>query len=224
MIQKVERFITFLRKEQTKAFLAFICYVSFIAMTFDLPSVLNVVTHIILTIAVVVAAIYWPIYLTNKLTYTKKFFKAIIKKLVKIAKEIIIFIPIWIISGYIVSLFIRTGQPANETSIEATFCEAPLMNAIFIIILGPILEEIIFRLLPSKFLKNKFLYVIITAVIFAGMHVVNDPNPLYYIWCYMPNALYLGYRYYKTRDIYVTISLHMFNNIIASLPLILSVV
>ena len=54
------------------------------------------------------------------------------------------------------------------------------------------------------------------------MHVVNDTNAFYNIWFYLPNALYLGYRYYKTNDLLVTISIHSLNNLLATLPLILS--
>lgn len=61
-----------------------------------------------------------------------------------------------------------------------------------------------------------------SAFIFAGMHVLNDPNPFYYIWFYMMNPLYYGYRYYETQDILVPISMHSLHNLIAALPLVFS--
>lgn len=90
------------------------------------------------------------------------------------------------------------------------------------IIIGPIIEEFIFRFLPYRFIKNKILYVIVSTVIFAGMHVLNDPNPFYYIWFYMMRPLYYGYRYHKTKDILVPISMHSLNNLFDVLLFVLS--
>ena len=106
------------------------------------------------------------------------------------------------------------GQPANQTNIEQTFLEELILNSIMAIIVGPIIEEFIFRFLPSRFIKNKILYVIVSTVVFAAMHVLDDPNPFYYIWFYIIRACYYGYSYYKTKDILVPISIHSFNNFI----------
>lgn len=124
------------------------------------------------------------------------------------------FIPFLLISECVIS-FIMIGEPANQTKIEESFYETLIFNSIYVVIIGPIIEEFIFRFLPYSFIKNKKLYVIVSAVIFAAMHVINDSNPFYYIWFYILGALYYSYRYYKTKDIWVTISLHSFNNLIA---------
>lgn len=131
------------------------------------------------------------------------------------------FIPFLFISTLAISL-ILIGEPANETHINESFGDAVIFNTILLIFIGPIYEEFIFRLLPYKFIKNKTLYIVISALIFAGIHVINDTKAFYNIWFYLPTALYLGYRYYKTNDLLVTISIHSLNNLLATLPLILS--
>lgn len=147
--------------------------------------------------------------------------KNIIKEVKKIAKEIIMSIPILLIDGLITS-YIIIGESTNQTSVIESFYKSPVFSAIDVTIIAPIIEEVIFRLLPYKFIKNKGLYIIVSAVVFAAMHVISDPNPFYYIWSYMIISLYLGYRYYKTKDIRVTIAIHSFSNLIATLILIFS--
>ena len=93
----------------------------------------------------------------------------------------------------------------------------PILKSMLSIIIAPIIEEFVFRLLPHRFIKSPIIYVVISTVVFAAMHVINDPNPFYYIWFYMMGPLYYGYRYHKTKDILVPISMHSFNNLIATL-------
>ena len=131
------------------------------------------------------------------------------------------FIPIFIITICITS-FIMVGQSANQTSIDESFYEAPIFNSILAIIIGPIIEEWIFRFLPSKFINNRTLYIIVSTVIFATMHVIDDPNAFYYIWFYMMRPLYYAYRYHKTKDILVPISMHSLNNLVATLLFVIS--
>ena len=109
------------------------------------------------------------------------------------------------------------GQPENQAVLDMVFYEAPIFNSILSFIIAPIVEEFIFRFLPYRFIKNGNLYIIVSTVVFAAMHVINDSNPFYYIWFYMMKPWYYGYRYHKTRDIFVPLSMHILNNLIATL-------
>ena len=224
METKVERFFKFIKKDKTKNFLAFVFYISFIISMFkDLPLILDVICSIS---TIIVAMLGCIIYIID---YIEKTFEQIKEKIgkrikmeaKKITKEIVMFIPVLLISIFITSFFM-IGEPANESRINASFYQAPILNSIFIIIIGPVTEEYIFRFLPYKFIKNKILYIAVSTVVFAAMHVVSDTNPFYYIWFYMMRPLYYSYRYEKTEDIWVTISMHSLNNIIATVPMIIS--
>lgn len=129
------------------------------------------------------------------------------------------FIPIWLVSCLVATLF-SIGEVANEKRLHELFYEGPIFYSIYIIIIGPIIEEFIFRFLPYRFIKNKVLYIIVSSIVFATMHVLEDTNPFYHIWIYMMRPLYYGYRYHKTKDLWVTISMHSFNNLIGILSLI----
>lgn len=219
-----ERFITIIKKDKTKAFFAFIFYVfSIIWMAgVELPKLPIIIILFIVICGISLAAYIVYIQEFVDIVYEKNYGKDknnIIKELKKIAKEIIIYLFIAEIYNYAVSKFIE-GTPVNQTSVVETLKEKPISSVIIILITGPILEEFAFRFLPSRFIKNEILYIVISGIIFAGIHVVNDTNPFTYIWLYLPDALYFGYRYYKTKDILVPISLHMCNNFIATVLLL----
>lgn len=219
MISIIERFLKFLRRERTKSVLAFLLYSSVIlmALNLELPIVANMIGGIIQFIVVILWNIAYLEEISDERLSTKKWKH----KLTMIGKEIVMFIPILLITSLITKLLL-VGESANQASIDSNFKNAPIMYSLLIIIFGPIIEEFIFRLLPAKFIKNRFMYIIISTVVFAAMHVVGDPKAYYYIWFYMMRPLYYGYRYYETKNIWVPISMHSLNNLIATLPQIMS--
>ena len=146
----------------------------------------------------------------------KQYKQQFTKKAKKILKEILMLIPILFLSWFI-KKFIVTGEPLNQVGISNDYVQSPVSAFFTSVILAPVIEEFIFRFLPYKFISNKTLYILVSAIIFSAMHVINDSNPFYYIWQYIIIALYLGYRYYKTKDICVPISIHLLNNLIASI-------
>lgn len=222
MNSKAERFYNFIKSKKTQGVIAFILYILFIIMYMSSywSISLQIMYFIVLTFILgLLIAIYMPIYMTDEKS-EKKLGKNIIQTIKRLTKEIAMFILFLLISTFIIS-FIFIGKPANQISVDA-FGATSISNIIIIIFMGPTFEEFVFRLLPYKFIKNKILYITISAFLFAGIHVINDPNPFYYIWVYMPNALYYSYRYHKTNDLLVTISIHSLNNLLSMLPVILS--
>lgn len=213
------RFFTFVKKEKTRDFFAFTLFVLFLFLTLgiDMPFALEMICFVIvLSITALGCNVYLSDWLDEHYFKNYELGKTIWQELKKIAKELAMYIPFWLIFWYITDCLV-VGEPANQTNLEESFKLSPIFNSIFVIVFGPILEEFIFRFLPSRFIKNRALYVIVASIIFAAIHVDNDPNPFYYIWVYLPDSFYYTYRYSKTKDIWVTISLHSFNNLIATL-------
>ncbi len=218
------RFIAFAKKENTRNFVALVYYLVLVAafIDFNIPLILKIIEFfIIIFISSTFMGIYEWEYLNQLFARTKANVKeSIIQEIKKIVKEIIMSIPIIIVSiiaTSIVRLFILDNGPENQISIEQDFKIHPVIVIISTIVIAPIIEEITFRFLPRRFIKNKALYIIISSVIFSSMHVIGDPNAFYYIWLYMIDPLYWSYRYCRTDDILVTISLHSFSNLIAML-------
>lgn len=218
-----DRICNTLEKEKAKDLLAFLCYVSFIidCIEINLPSPIEIILGIIVTFLLITFEVVLLQKLLDNLIDMDFSFGEIWKKAKKIIFEIIMFYIFLKVCEFVINPLLN-GIPHNQVLIEESFGLAPILNCIILIILGPIIEEVIFRYLPSRFIKNNILFVIISSVIFAGMHVINYPNALYFIWFYLPNSLYYGYRYSRTKDLFVTISLHSFNNLLATIPLLLA--
>ena len=219
-MSKINRIFSKLTADKTKGILAFVLYVLFIVSLLEigLPLAVNIIIGVVMSIIILVFYCYFESWLFETICNTT--LKDVGKEIVKIIKEIGMFFIFLYISNFFLSIFI-VGQPENQTSVVNQFYQSPIINSIMIIIIGPVLEEVVFRYLPYQFICNKKIYVIVSALVFASMHVVDDSNALYYVWAYMGDALYFGYRYYKTKDLRVTISIHIFNNAFAMFPLIM---
>lgn len=220
MNTKIERFFRFILKDKTKDIFAFIFWIIFIIemLGIQLPNIIEFIFLIVASfIGVIGCSVYFTEFLDKKSEENKRNRK--FHNIKFVAKEIIMFIPIWYVTVLITSF--SKGLPENELRIDELFKESPVYYSILIIVIGPILEEFFFRLLPYRFIKNTTMYIIFSSVIFATMHVLNDPNPLYYIWFYMMRPFYYAFRFHKTQKLSVAISLHSFNNLMAILPTIL---
>ncbi|PDY21352.1 MULTISPECIES: CPBP family intramembrane glutamic endopeptidase [Bacillus cereus group] len=112
--------------------------------------------------------------------------------------------------------FLTTGQPENQEQLLETGAEVPLVFTLLVFgILGPTLEEIVFR----HILINRFSYHIGTAIasiisimIFTLLHT----NQLADIAIYLPGSLILTAAYLiSKRSIAYVIAIHMLNNCLA---------
>ena len=213
MKEKLIRFYNFMMQERTKKVPALIFYCYVVSSFFDIPTKIFLpITYFVLILTVLYGIIYMPKAIDNLFQYSIK------QEAKKIGKEIIIFLPINAIFGCIFAFFIK-GESANNTAIIQDFEQFFVLACIDVCIITPILEEYIFRKLPYCFIKNKKIYIFVATIIFATMHVVHDPKALYYIWPYLFTSFYFTYRYYKTQDLLVTISLHSCSNILATISL-----
>lgn len=220
-----DRFYKFIKRDKTRSFLAFLFYFLCILTFYVEPSwplLFQFIYYIALITVTILGCNIYMIDSVEKILEQrkKKIGKKIKTEFKKIVKEIIMFIPVLLLSIFLSSqLFLILGGTVNQASIRESFKKAPIFYSILLIIIAPIIEEYIFRSLPYKFIKNKILYIIISTVVFASVHVINDPK-FYMILYYIPKPLYYGYRYHKTKDIFVTISMHSLNNFISVLPMI----
>ncbi|HHT7151286.1 TPA: CPBP family intramembrane glutamic endopeptidase [Bacillus cereus] len=112
--------------------------------------------------------------------------------------------------------FLATGQPENQEQLLETGAEVPLVFTLLVFgILGPTLEEIVFR----HILINRFSYHIGTAIasiisimIFTLLHTKQLAD----IAIYLPGSLILTAAYLiSKRSIAYVIAIHMLNNCLA---------
>ena len=105
---------------------------------------------------------------------------------------------------------------SNETAIRNELNSSPLIIAIIFIFLAPISEELIFRFNFRNTLKTPKRRYIITSILFALMHIVVSTELIFllYLIPYLFLSLGLGYSYYTSDNIFMSIIIHIFHNLI----------
>ncbi|MDO4670215.1 MAG: type II CAAX endopeptidase family protein [Aerococcus sp.] len=109
----------------------------------------------------------------------------------------------------------------NEQILESALPQMPLWKTVLVFsIYAPIREEVITRGLIMRYLFPKYPYIgmVISAVVFASLHVTT-------LWIhfltYFLMGLIFSWVYYQTGRIEYSIGLHMFNNLVSTVPMYL---
>ncbi len=112
-----------------------------------------------------------------------------------------------------------TGQ-ANSVN-QSTLESMPLWYTIPLAVLwAPIVEEIIFRGVLRRFIKNNKLFIVTSAIIFGLLHTMSEATLFNVIIMAIPYAIlggFFAYLYAKTENISCNILAHCFQNTIASI-------
>ncbi len=119
-------------------------------------------------------------------------------------------------------LFIIGGSIAkNEQGVRELIKGNPFIMIILACIVGPILEELIFRISLYKIIgKYKWLFIILSGLIFGSMHVLGEAKTIIdylYIIPYGIPGSFFAYTLYKSNNSCVPISLHIIHNTFALL-------
>ena len=122
---------------------------------------------------------------------------------------------IMMISNIIITFVINLGQAANEQAVQSMISSLPWLMLINAGLIAPCTEEIIFRKGFKKAFPNKWLFIILSAIVFGALHVVTSmtsPIELLYIIPYGALGAAFAYMYQKTDTIFTSIAMHMFHN------------
>lgn len=122
---------------------------------------------------------------------------------------------VMVVSNLIITFFISGAQAGNEESVQELIKGSGFLSIIAVGILAPIAEELTFRKGFRECFKNKWLFIIISSLVFGGLHVVLSLNSiwdLFYLIPYSSLGVAFAYMYAKTDNIYTSIIMHMFHN------------
>lgn len=154
----------------------------------------------------------WLEFLKNWKSLTKKGFSAWGKG-----------IGLMILSNIIV-LSITGNMAANETQNREVLTSMPLYAITIMCLIGPFIEELVFRFSFKKGFQNKYTFAIITSLIFASLHVINSFDPLtlesiitnwkqlLFLLPYSSLAFFFATCYYETDNIFTSSIAHIFHN------------
>lgn len=129
---------------------------------------------------------------------------------------------IWVIglvlmagSNVVINLFSPNKIAGNEEAIRSLITAAPYIMLFNTSILAPLIEEITFRKAFRDIIDTKWLFVIISGVVFGALHVITSIRNAYdflYLLPYCSLGIALSYMYAKTKNIFVSISMHALHN------------
>lgn len=119
------------------------------------------------------------------------------------------------LSNYIINyLLIPNSISNNEASNIELILNYKYIYPISICILIPIIEEIVFRLELKNKYKNKYLFILLSSIIFALPHLISNTKliELIYFIPYFILGITFSTIYYKTDNIYSNIISHILHN------------
>ena len=127
-------------------------------------------------------------------------------------------------SNYILTFVLKGGGANNEQAVQSMIKSVPWLMLIDAGFIAPFNEEIVFRKSVKDIFKNKWLFVLMSFLLFGGAHVISSAKTIIdYLYLIPYGALggAFALAYYETDNIFTTISVHMIHNIIL---IILSIV
>ena len=128
-------------------------------------------------------------------------------------------------SNIIISFINGGGVAGNEETIRQIFTKAPIYMFISAVFIAPILEELTFRQAFRNIFSNDKVFIIMSGLIFGGLHVVgnvNSPVDLLYLIPYCTPGFVFAYIMAKTDNVFVSMGLHFLHNgVMISLQILL---
>ena len=122
---------------------------------------------------------------------------------------------VMMISNFILNFVIKAGGANNEEAVQSMIKSLPWLMIIDAGIIAPINEELVFRKSIKDVFKNKYLFVLISFLIFGGAHVVFSSNSfLDYLYIIPYGALGAAFAmaYYESDTVFTSMSMHMIHN------------
>lgn len=125
---------------------------------------------------------------------------------------------IMIISNIIISSYIK-GLGQNEEAVQSLIQATPIIAFFLTSFFAPITEEIIFRKSLQDVFNHKYIFMIMSGLIFGFLHVMSASNPweLLLIIPYGSLGFFFAKTLSDTDNIYPTIIMHAFHNAVLTL-------
>ena len=120
-----------------------------------------------------------------------------------------------LISNFIIITLFPNSIATNQVAINNILVEAPFYMIVSAVLFAPFLEETIFRFSFRKIFKNDLIFIILSGLVFGGLHVIGSFNnliDLIYIIPYSIPGVIFAYTLVKSKNIFVPMSLHFFHN------------
>ena len=135
---------------------------------------------------------------------------------IKYFKFWFILLSLMIISNLIIQIIYPGSSAGNEDTFRKNFVVAPIYSFISAALIAPLMEELVFRMGFKKIFKNKYLFILISGLVFGGLHVIGNINTPYdylFLLPYCLPGIILAYVYYISDNIFASLGIHFIHNL-----------
>ena len=127
--------------------------------------------------------------------------------------------------NFIIAIIFNRLTSANDATIRELFDVLPLYIVIEATIIAPITEELVFRQSIRSMINNKWVFIILSGLIFGFMHTIaslKDVADFLYIIPYSIPGCFFAYMLYEEDNVLVPMTFHVIHNSMAIILLIIS--
>ena len=159
--------------------------------------------------------------LVHDFKYFKEYFREYMSLTIKTWLKSLV---VLLILGIIIQLLTNTSQSNNQEALQKMFNKLPIITAGLSIIYAPFAEELLFRGVIRKLIKSKYLFILVSGILFGLLHVIDDSKTFaefLYVIVYSSLGIYLASLYYKTNNLWTNITFHFLQNTLGVLGMIL---
>lgn len=142
-----------------------------------------------------------------------------------------IFMLIKLLSGYVSVIISETFNieqltSENQTAINEILGKYPILMTFSAVCLAPIYEEVLFRLGFRKCINNKWIFIIVSGSLFGLIHIFPTDLSLGVALTqsitYITMGLVLAYYYHEFNNIFYSIIIHFYNNLLSIIFILIS--
>lgn len=162
--------------------------------------------------------------LTREFKTFKNNFKVSIKSSFK---YYVIGIMSMIFFNLLITMVFKNNISTNETQVREMLFTTPIFALINISLYAPVSEEIIFRKSIEPLFKNKWLYCVISGILFGGAHILTNIlggsfviSDLIYILPYGSLGFVFALMNYENKSVFNSMTIHCFHNTMTALLLL----
>lgn len=125
---------------------------------------------------------------------------------------------VMVVSNFLITIITNGGIAGNEDSVRSLIDLVPLYMLFDVAIYAPLTEELIFRKSIRDFISNKWIYVLVSGLVFGGLHVISSVESwmdLLYLIPYSALGVSFALLYIKSDNIFSSICMHALHNTMA---------
>ena len=164
--------------------------------------------------------IFIAIYRKTLLKNGKEYFQNFSENFKQSFKYWLVGFAIMAISNIIITFVLKQTIAGNEELVRSYIDTSPLLMIFSTVIYAPICEELTFRKSIKDAINNKYIYILTSGLLFGFLHIVsyiNTPLDLVYLIPYASLGIVFATLYYKTNNIFSTITIHAMHNALSVL-------